>query len=149
MISQHSTPNSQLPNDIARLHRVFCELTKRAEPVRFYERTWGVILQQPEYAYDAAAVERDMRLIVAYLLAAIGEAKRNLGALKLRNFLAPDTWFADLEEAKARAKTRKAAWEPKPPDAAPAKRAADDDQWEKSAEVFADLKRQISGGPQQ
>lgn len=131
--------------DIARVHAAFCELTRRREPLRFYERTWGVIFQQPEYAYDAALVEADMRLIVTYLLTAIREAKRNDGALKLRNFLAPDTWFADLEEAKAKAKARKAAWQPKPADQ-PAGKPQERVDWEQTSRKFAEMKKQISGG---
>lgn len=52
------------------------------------------------YNNDAAALRADAELIVRYLKREIGRDKRNLGALKLVNFLQPDNFDADLAIAK-------------------------------------------------
>jgi hypothetical protein len=96
--------------DIAALHAEYCRMTDRPEPLRFHEASWGIILRQPEYEYDAAKVRDDMKVLVNYLLGQIREDKRNPGALKLRNVLAPDKWAEDLAEAKARVAGKKRVW---------------------------------------
>lgn len=102
---------------IIALHNLFAELAGRAEPVRFHERSWGEVLRCPEYNWDAAAVERDLRLLIQYLRVQIRDDKRNIGALKLRNFLQVDQWFADLAEAQAWQKTCRTARSARPNEA--------------------------------
>ncbi len=135
---------------IAHLHKLFAELTGRAEPQRFHERAWFEVLRSPEYAFDVAKAEPDLRLIVSYLKVQIREAKRNLGALKLRNFLAVDQWFADLEEAKAwqrASRTARAARPQEKPQPAPdQKQLTTDAEFEAAAERVRKMRDELAGG---
>jgi hypothetical protein len=53
-----------------------------------------------DYEYNAANLRADCELAVRYLQREISRDKRNLGALKLSNFLQPDNFDSDLALAK-------------------------------------------------
>lgn len=94
-----------VPEQIATLHGCFCRLSGREEPRRFHEDAWYQLLTAPEYKlgagdYNARQLAEDVALIVKYLRLMIRDEKRNLGALKAKNFLEPSQFFADLEEAR-------------------------------------------------
>jgi hypothetical protein len=135
---------------IAKLHALFAELTGRAEPLRFHERAWFEVIRSPEYNHDAAPVERDLRLIVSYLRVQIREAKRNLGALKLRNFLAVDQWFADLAEAQAWQKSCRTARAARPAETpmpvADQKPLVSDEEFQAAAARLAEIRDNLAGG---
>jgi hypothetical protein len=86
---------------VQRLHALYCELTKRPEALRFYERAWHDLLYAPQYPAHAARLWKDIQHLVRYLRMGIRDQKRNLGCLKLKNFLQQDQFLADLAEARA------------------------------------------------
>jgi hypothetical protein len=103
-----------VPEQVAILHAWFCQKVERAEPLRFHQDAWYFLLSSEEYRlgpgdYNARALAEDVALIVKYLRLMIRDGKRNLGALKARNFLEPSQFFADLEEARAALRKRKRA----------------------------------------
>jgi hypothetical protein len=86
---------------IQRLHDRFVEVSKRKEPVRLVAHLWEKILQCEEYRGDAVALERDSRFLAWYLVQQIKREKRMPGALRLKNLLQEDQYFADLAEAQS------------------------------------------------
>ena len=93
-----------LPEQVQMLHTAFCQAAQRPEPLRFAERAWSDLLTSPEYTGDATRLRDDVLHLVRYLRKQIAREKRNAGCLKLRNFLAPDQFLADLAEARAQMK---------------------------------------------
>jgi hypothetical protein len=83
---------------IAELHAWYCETTRLHTKLCFSQHLWADRLR--DYKYDAAALRADAELIVRYLKREIARDKRNLGALKLVNFLQPDNFDADLAIAR-------------------------------------------------
>jgi hypothetical protein len=83
---------------IAELHGWYCELTRIRTKLCFSQSLWFEMLRS--YKYDAAALRADAELIVRYLKREIARDKRNLGALKLSNFLQPDNFDSDLAIAR-------------------------------------------------
>ncbi len=83
---------------IAELHAWYCDRTGLRTKLFFSQRLWFDMLRA--YENDAAALRADAELIVRYLKREIGRDKRNLGSLKLVNFLQPDNFDADLAIAK-------------------------------------------------
>lgn len=94
-------------DQISKLHALFCEKTKLETRLCFAEVLWKDLLQS-YYKWDAAQCQADLLLIIRYLQIMIGDGKRNIGAFKLRNFLQPDQWDADLAEARLKVKRLKA-----------------------------------------
>lgn len=98
---------------IAELHAWYCQRTGLVTKLCFSQALWFEMLRS--YKYDAAALRADAELIVRYLKNEIakkdrqpGAPGRNLGALKLQNFLQPDNFDSDLAIAKlARTKSTK------------------------------------------
>jgi hypothetical protein len=99
---------------IADLHAWYCERTGLRTKLCFSQRLWFDMLRA--YGNDAAALRADAELIVRYLKREIARDKRNLGSLKLVNFLQPDNFDADLAIARlargSHAKVAKDAKEP-------------------------------------
>jgi hypothetical protein len=83
---------------IAELHAWYCERTRLRLRLCFSQTLWFDRLR--DYKYDEVALRADCDLIVRYLKKEIARDKRNLGALKLMNFLQPDNFDADLAIAK-------------------------------------------------
>jgi len=94
-------------DQISKLHALFCERTKLETRLVFAEVLRKDLLQS-YYKWDAAQCEADLLLIIRYLQIMIADGKRNIGAFKLRNFLQPDQWDADLAEARLKVKRLKA-----------------------------------------
>lgn len=84
---------------INHLHARFVEISKRKEPVRLVAHLWLKILNSQEYNGDATALERDSRFVAWYLSRQIKAEKRMPGALRLKNLLQEEQFFADLAEA--------------------------------------------------
>lgn len=99
---------------IAELHRWFCERTDLHTKLVFSQRLWFEMARS--YKFDFAQLRTDVDLIVRYLKREIGRDKRNLGALKLVNFLQPDNFDADLAIARLATKKqsgkRSGEWSP-------------------------------------
>ena len=91
--------SAHTPADVSRLHAEFAALTGRREHIRFHERSWDYLLGE-FYQGNVDTMMADLRLIVRYLKKQLGIQKRNPGCLKLLNFLQPDRWDADLNEAR-------------------------------------------------
>jgi hypothetical protein len=95
---------------ISELHRWFCERTGLQTKLCFAQRLWFEMLrsyminsdEEGPISIELAAVRlrADADLIIRYLKREIGRDKRNLGALKLINFLQPDNFDADLAIAR-------------------------------------------------
>lgn len=83
---------------IAELHCWFCERTGLQTKLIFSQRLWFEMARA--YDCDFEKLRADVDLIVRYLKREIARDKRNLGALKLINFLQPDNFDADLAIAK-------------------------------------------------
>jgi len=88
---------------IAELHRWYCDRTGLRTRLIFSFARWFEILRS--YKYEAEALRADAELIIRHLKKEIARDKRNLGALKLANFLQPDNFDSDL--ALARLVTKK------------------------------------------
>lgn len=86
---------------INHLHARFVEISKRKEPVRLVAHLWLKILNSQEYNGDATALERDSRFVAWYLSRQIKAEKRMPGALRLKNLLQEEQFFADRAEAKS------------------------------------------------
>jgi hypothetical protein len=91
--------------NISELHHWYCSRTGLRTKLCFSERLWFDRLR--DYDYDETALRNDCELIVRYLKREIARDKRNLGALKLSNFLQPDNFDADLAIAKLGARKNK------------------------------------------
>lgn len=83
---------------IAELHAWFCERTGIHTKLCFSQRLWFEMLRS--YENNTERLRADADLIVRYLKKEIARDKRNLGALKLINFLQPDNFDADLAIAR-------------------------------------------------
>jgi hypothetical protein len=79
---------------IAELHAWYCQRTRLKTKICFSQQLWFDRLR--DYEYDSAKLRGDCELIVRYLQREINRDKRNLGALKLSNFLQPDSFDSDL-----------------------------------------------------
>lgn len=90
---------------ITELHAWYCERTGLQTKFFFSQRLWHDRLR--DYNYDAAALRADAELIVRYLKREVARDKRNIGSLKLINFLQPDNFDADLAIARLTVKNRK------------------------------------------
>lgn len=103
---------------ISELHAWFCERTGLRTKLCFSQRLWFEMLRS--YCNSAAdnneplgldfAIEKlraDADRIIRYLKKEIARDKRNLGALKLVNFLQPDNFDADLAIAKMTTKKKR------------------------------------------
>lgn len=90
-----------IEEQVATLHRIYCEGSGREEPQRFYDRAWNDLLMSPEYRGDFDKLRLRVGFVAWYLKVQIGKDKRNPGALKLRNLLQPDQFAADFAEAKS------------------------------------------------
>src|ERR1051326_5378694 len=83
---------------IHELHHWFCERTRLYTKLIFSQRLWYDMLRA--YGHDCARLRADVDVIVRYLKREISRGKRNMGALKLINFLQPDNFDSDLALAR-------------------------------------------------
>jgi hypothetical protein len=83
---------------IAELHQWYCGRTGLQTKLCFSQRLWYDLSKY--YGFDFRRLRADAELIVRYLKREIARDKRNLGALKLSNFLQPDNFDADLAIAR-------------------------------------------------
>lgn len=83
---------------IAELHAWYCERTGLQTKLFFSQRLWYDLAKS--YSFDFAQLRADCELLVRYLKRELAREKRNIGALKLSNFLQPDNFDADLAIAK-------------------------------------------------
>lgn len=91
---------------IAEAHQLYCDLTAQNLRLAFdRERAWYELLHNG-YTLD------DVRRVIAYLQKEIRNQRRNVGALKLRNFLQLDLFEEDLNISRVRLK---AIPRPQPP----------------------------------
>jgi len=85
-----------LPEQISAAHQLYCQLTGQSLRLGFdRERQWYEWLR-------AGFTLTDLRRVVAYLQREIREGRRNVGALKLSNFLQPDRFEEDLNIRRVR-----------------------------------------------
>ncbi len=94
----NESATTQSTKEIEILHAWFCERTRLKTKLCFSERIWFDRLK--DYEYDAGKLKSDCDLIIRYLQREIAARNRNIGALKLGNFLQPDTFDSDLALAK-------------------------------------------------
>jgi hypothetical protein len=100
-------PSASVPSAVKELHSWFCQRTGLQTRLCFSERLWFDRLR--DYNYDSDELQADCELIIKYLRREIaqkadGRSGRNVGALKLSNFLQPDNFDADLAIAKLESK---------------------------------------------
>jgi hypothetical protein len=81
---------------IAQAHRLYEQLTGQSLSLRFdRERLW--------FEWWRAGFQlNDLRRVIRYLQREIRESRRNVGALKLSNLLAPDRFEEDLAISQVR-----------------------------------------------
>jgi hypothetical protein len=96
-----SSPASSLsaPVNAARIaaaHQLYCQLTGQSLRLAFdRERMWYELLRTG-YSLE------DLRQVIAYLQREIRAGRRNVGALKLSNFLQPDRFEEELQISRVR-----------------------------------------------
>jgi hypothetical protein len=89
-------PEQTLPQIVEAAHSLYCRTTGQNLSLRFDRvRLWSELFQ-------AGFTIPDLQRVLAYLQREIRAGRRNIGALKLRNLLAPDRFEEDLEISKAR-----------------------------------------------
>jgi len=75
---------------IQQAHALYCQLTGQRVSLRFdRERLWFEL-------FRAGFTEADVQTVIRYLQREIRHGRRNVGALKLSNFLQPDRFEEDL-----------------------------------------------------
>jgi hypothetical protein len=94
------------------LHLWYCQRTKLETKLCFSQQLWFDRLR--DYEFNAGRLREDCELIIRYLKREIARDKRNLGALKLQNFLQPDNFDSDLALAKLGHKKTPNAQRPTP-----------------------------------
>jgi hypothetical protein len=107
----HSMPADPLPQAVEAAHAIYCRLTGQNLSLRFDRlRLWSDFFQ-------AGFTSEDLQWVVAYLQKEIRAGRRNVGALKLRNLLAPDRFEEDLSisRVRLRPKTTGTSTPPPPP----------------------------------
>ena len=113
-MSQPDSPASFPVNaaTIGQAHRLYCQLTGQSLGLGFdRERRWYELLR---LGYSL----QDLRTVITYLQREIRAQRRNVGALKLSNFLQPDRFEEDLQISRVRLHP------PPPSQPAPASRPA-------------------------
>lgn len=95
--------------DIVHAHGVYCQLTGQNLRLAYERERWWY-----EFLRAGFTVE-DLRRVVFYLQRQIREGRRNVGALKLRNLLQPDSFEEDLAISRVRLEAPKAPHCPPPP----------------------------------
>jgi hypothetical protein len=94
---------------INQAHQLYCQLTGQSLSLGFdRERMWFELLR---LGYGLPQIQTVLR----YLQREIREGRRNVGALKLSNFLQPDRFEEDLNISRVRLQTQK----PPPPQPLP------------------------------
>jgi hypothetical protein len=83
---------------IVDLHELFCERSGVRTKLCFSQRLWYDLAKS--YDFKFGELRMDVELAVRYLKREIARDKRNVGALKLQNFLQPDNFDADLALAR-------------------------------------------------
>jgi len=103
-------PNDPLPQAVETAHALYCRLTGQSLPLRFDRlRLWSDFFQ-------AGFTIEDLQWVIVYLQKQIRAQRRNVGALKLRNLLAPDRFEEDLHISKVRLRPKTTAtFAPPPP----------------------------------
>jgi hypothetical protein len=105
---------SETEQKIANLHQWYCRRTGIVTKLCFARQLWFDRLR--EYEYDADKLGGDCDLVVIYLKKEIARDKRNLGALRLSNFLQPDTFDENLGLARLALNRRKRSQQAKESD---------------------------------
>lgn len=95
--------------DIVHAHDVYCQLTGQNLRLAYERERWWY-----EFLRAGFTVE-DLARVVRYLQRQIREQRRNVGALKLRNLLQPDSFEEDLAISRVRLEAPKAPPRPPPP----------------------------------
>jgi hypothetical protein len=85
---------SDTEKKITDLHEWYCKRTGLVTKLCFSRQLWFERLR--DASYDANTLRGQCESIVQYLKREIARDKRNLGALKLSNFLQPDTFDENL-----------------------------------------------------
>lgn len=81
---------------ILQVHQLYCDLTGQQLRLDFVrERQWYELLRQ-------GFTPDQIRRVIVYLQREIREGRRNVGALKLSNFLQPDRFEEDLNIRRVR-----------------------------------------------
>ena len=81
------------PEQIQQVHQLYCQLTGQTLSLGFdRERMWYELLQ---FGYGLEHIKK----VIRYLQREIREGRRNVGSLKLSNFLQPDRFEEDLNIA--------------------------------------------------
>ncbi len=99
------------PPQIAQAHTLYCQLTGQSLSLGFdRERMWFELLR---LGYGPEQVRR----VLVYLQREIQAQRRNVGALKLSNFLQPDRFEEDLNISQVKFNTNhpKPVSRPRPP----------------------------------
>lgn len=88
---------------IGQAHQLYCQLTGQSLRLAFdRERMWYELLR---LGYSL----QDLRTVIVYLQREIRAQHRNVGALKLSNFLQPDRFEEDLQISRVRLRPPPAA----------------------------------------
>ena len=92
-------PPTRCPVDavaIGQAHQLYCQLTGQSLRLAFdRERMWYELLR---LGYSL----QELRTVITYLQREIRAQRRNVGALKLSNFLQPDRFEEDLQISRVR-----------------------------------------------
>jgi hypothetical protein len=81
---------------IGQAHQLYCHLTGQSLRLAFdRERMWYELLR-------LGSSLQDLRTVILYLQREIRAQRRNVGALKLSNFLQPDRFEEDLQISRVR-----------------------------------------------
>jgi hypothetical protein len=131
-------PADPLPHVVAVAHALYCSLTGQNLSLRFDRlRLWNDFFQ-------AGFTREDLQWVVSYLQREIRAGRRNVGALKLRNLLAPDRFEEDLHisRVRLRPKTTATSAPPPPPPSRPS--PADEQRLrEEAARAFQHLRAKL------
>jgi hypothetical protein len=89
MVPAHPSPVDAVL--IVQAHQLYCQLTGQSLRLAYdRERAWYELLR-------AGHTLQDVRTVIVYLQREIRATRRNVGALKLSNFLQPDRFEEDLQ----------------------------------------------------
>jgi len=130
------------PQQIVQAHALYCQLTGQSLSLGFdRQRMWFELLR---LGYGPEQIRR----VLVYLQREIRAGRRNVGALKLSNFLQPDRFEEDLNISQVKLKTTppKQVSLPSPP---PSDRTVQDQGRQRALECIQKLKAelQIKSGP--
>ena len=131
-------PDQPLPLAVETAHAFYCQHTGQQLSLRFDRiRLWSEFFQ-------AGFTLADLQWVVSYLQKEIRSGRRNIGALKLRNLLAPDRFEEDLQISRARLRPNPSqSTHPQPPPLAPPSPAEQQRLRNQAAQTFKDLQARL------